>query len=284
MSEDTFLSQLASHIQRHYDLTKQELTVVFPNKRAAFYLRNAFKKSCNQTLWLPQMISIEEAVTEWSGMTLVDSIDLLFELIDIDAQLHLAQASDLSVFGSQAAQIAKDFDEIDQYGIDAKKLFEFVSDDKELQTWNVDGGNHTDKEIEYLKFFKSLHDYYLQLRDRLSQQSKGYYGMITRHLSELPEADLVAKTGERHIIFAGFNALTKTEERIIETLVKNGKAEVLFDYDQYYVDDPVNEAGHFARLYQTKHPDWLKDGITHRLQSEGKTIHIISASGNAMQA
>ena len=42
MSEGTFISKLASHIQSHYDLTKQELTVVFPNKRAAFYLRNAF--------------------------------------------------------------------------------------------------------------------------------------------------------------------------------------------------------------------------------------------------
>ena len=284
MSNDTFLSQLARHIQSHYDLTKQELTVVFPNKRAAFYLRNAFKKSCDRTLWLPQMISIEEAVTEWSGMTLADNIDLLFELIDIDAELHVAQDSDLSVFGSQAAQMAKDFDEIDQYGIDAIKVFQFVSDEKTLSVWDIEGKERTEKEKAYLSFFQSLKDYYFHLRDRLNQQGKGYYGMITRYLSELPEAELMAKIGDRRIIFAGFNALTKTEERIIDSLVKNGKAEVLFDYDQYYVDDPVNEAGHFARLYHTKHPDWLKDGITNRLQTEEKTIHIISASGNALQA
>ena len=284
MSNDTFLSQLACHIQSHYDLTKQELTVVFPNKRAAFYLRNAFKKSCDHTLWLPQMISIEEAVTEWSGMTLADNIDLLFELIDIDAELHVEQASDLSVFGSQAAQMAKDFDEIDQYGIDAKKVFQFVSDEKTLSVWDIEGKERTEKEKAYLNFFQSLKDYYFRLHDRLNKQGKGYYGMITRYLSELPEADLMAKIGERRIIFAGFNALTKTEEHIIETLVKNGKAEVLFDYDQYYINDPNNEAGHFARMYQAKHPDWLKDGITHRLQTEEKTIHIISASGNALQA
>ena len=284
MSHDTFIAKLASHIQSHYDLTKQELTVVFPNKRAAFYLRNAFKAQCKQTLWLPQMISIEEAVTEWSGYTLADSIDLLFALIDIDAQLHVAQNSDLSVFGSQAAQMAKDFDEIDQYGIDAKSVFEFVSDDKELKTWNVDGGNHTDKELEYLQFFKSLHAYYLMLRERLTKKNKGYYGMITRLLSELPEAELMAKIGDKHVLFAGFNALTRTEERIIDTLVKNGKAEVLFDYDHYYVDDPINEAGTFARKYQQRHPQWLENGISSALTTEPKTIHIISASGNAMQA
>ena len=284
MNEGSFIAKLANHIQSHYDLTKQELTVVFPNKRAAFFLRNAFKAQCKQTLWLPQMISIEEAVTEWSGYTLADNIDLLFALIDIDAQLHVAQNSDLSVFGSQAAQMAKDFDEIDQYGIDAKSVFEFVSNEKELKTWDVDGGHHTEKEIEYLQFFRSLHAYYQMLRERLTQENKGYYGMITRLLSELSEDELMAKIGDRHIIFAGFNALTSTEERIIDTLVKNDKAEVLFDYDHYYVDDTINEAGTFARKYKQRHPKWLENGISHALTTEPKTIHIISASGNAMQA
>ena len=84
MSRDTFIQKLAAHILSHYDLGKQELTVVFPNKRAAFFLRNEIKGKSQQTLWLPQMISIEEAVTQWSGITLADNIDMLFELIDMD--------------------------------------------------------------------------------------------------------------------------------------------------------------------------------------------------------
>ena len=284
MSEVTFLSKLAEHIQSRYDLTKQELTIVFPNKRAAFYLRKAFKDSCEQTVWLPQMISIEEALTQWSGITLADNLDLLFELIDIDAELHIEQSSDLSVFGGQAAQMARDFDEIDQYGVDAKKVFEFVADDKELQVWNVNGENSTEKEKEYLRFFKSLQLYYFQLRERLTRQRKGYYGMITRHLAELPESELLEKIGDNNIIFAGFNALTTTEERIMNTLVKNGKAEVVFDYDSYYIDDENNEAGLFARKYIPRHPKWLENGISNALTTESKTIHIISASGNALQA
>lgn len=284
MSHDTFISKLAQHIQSRYDLKKQELTVVFPNKRAAFYLRNAFKTSCDQTIWLPQMISIEEAITQWSGIALADTIDLLFELIDIDAGLHVEQDSDLSVFGGQAAQMAKDFDEIDQYGIDAKKVFGFVADDKELQVWNVNGESRTKKEKEYLEFFKTLQLYYFQLRERLTRQRKGYYGMITRHLAELPESKLLEKIGERSILFAGFNALTTTEERIINTLIRNGKAEILFDYDAYYVDDENNEAGLFARKYKKVHPQWIENGISQALTTESKTIHIINASGNAMQA
>lgn len=284
MSESTFLSKLASHIQSHYDLTKQELTVVFPNKRAAFYLRNAFRENCDHTIWLPQMISIEEAVTQWSGITLADNIDLLFELIDIDAELHVEQDSDLSVFGSQAAQMIKDFDEIDQYGIDAKHVFNYVLDNKKLELWNFDEEKSKEKEVKYLQFFQSLYDYYLRLRDRLTEQEKGYYGMITRYLSELPEKELIKKNSERSVIFAGFNALTTTEERIIDTLIKNDKAEILFDYDDYYLDDINNEAGFFGRRYLTKHPEWLRNGISNKLKTENKHIHIISASGNTLQS
>ena len=283
MSQDTFISKLAKHIQSHYDLTQQELTVVFPNKRAAFYLRNAFKESCIQTIWLPQILSIEEAVTQWSGIALADTTDLLFELIDIDTELHMEQNSDLSVFGSQAAQMAKDFDEIDQYGIDAKHVFNYILDNKKLEIWNFDEEKSKEKEVKYLHFFQSLYEYYLRLRDRLSKQGKGYYGMITRYLSELSESELLEKTGERSIVFAGFNALTTTEERIIDTLIKKGKAEILFDYDTYYVDDGNNEAGLFARKFRQSHPKWLENGITNALTTQPKVIHIISASGNALQ-
>lgn len=283
---ESFIQKIASHIFGHYDLTNQEVTVVFPNKRAAYYLRNEFKKSSQQTIWLPQIISIEDAVMQWSGINLADNIDLLFELIDIDAQLHRNQdyTSDLSVFGSQAAQMAKDFDEIDQYGIDAKHVFNFVLDNKRLEIWNFDEEKSKEKELKYLQFFHSLYDYYLQLRERLLAQGKGYYGMITRHLSELSEKELMDCIGESKLIFAGFNALTTTEERIIDTLIKNGKAEIIFDYDSYYVDDPNNEAGFFARKHLQNHPNWLKNSISDALRTDNKSIHIISASGSTLQA
>ena len=284
MSHDSFISRLSNHVQNRYDLTRQELTVVFPNKRAAHYLRNEFKKNERQTLWLPQIISIEEAVTQWSGIMMADNIDLLFELIDIDAELHIERNSDLRVFGSQAAKMAKDFDEIDQYAIDAKHVFNYVVENKRLEYWNFDEAKSKEKELTYLTFFKSLNDYYLRLRARLANQGKGYYGMITRYLSELPKEELVAKTGVANIVFAGFNALTTTEERIINTLIRNGKAEILFDYDHYYVDDENNEAGHFARKYHFTHPGWLKNGFSDALSTDKKNIHIISASGNALQA
>lgn len=284
MSHYSFIQRLYDHIQSHYNLEKEELTIVFPNKRAAFYLRSEFKRQYPKTIWLPQMLSIQEAVTQWSKMTLVDNIDMLFELIDIDAELHKEQNSDLSVFGSQAAQMAKDFDEIDQYDTDALHLFHYVLENKKLEIWDFKESKIKEKEQKYLSFFTSLYDYYVRLRERLAAKNQGYYGMITKQLAHMSIEELIRNIGNRKVIFAGFNALTTTEERIIDRLVKNGCAEVIFDYDSHYVNNPDNEAGLFARRYLESHPDWMKNGILECLSKEEKTLHIVKASGNTLQA
>ena len=195
-----FIRGLAEHIKGKYDLRKDELTVVFPNKRAAFYLRSRFKEIYHEDIWLPQMLSIEEAMTQWSGIRLVDTVDMLFELIAIDSELY-HRGDSISVFGSMAAQMAKDFDEIDQYGIDAGHLFSYINDFKRLGTWNLDGGI-TPREQQYLLFYEHLKHYYDRLRQRLEQQGKGYYGMITRRLAGLSDTELVAQTRNRTILFA----------------------------------------------------------------------------------
>ena len=278
----TFINGLAEHIKTHYNLKNEELTVVFPNKRAAFYLRSRFKDIYDEDIWLPQMLSIEEAMTQWSGIQLVDNIDMLFELISINAEIHQT-STDISLFGSMAVQMAKDFDEIDQYNVDADHLFSFVYEEKKIGTWHLDEAI-TQKEQQYLDFFKSLQTYYIKLRERLDNQGKGYYGMITRTLANLDDQDLVKQVKHRKVIFAGFNALTTTEQRIIDKLYRNGLAEVIWDFDRYYVDDPNNEAGLFARRYIAKDMPWKPTVFSDSLLSDPKEIHLIGVTGNTVQS
>ena len=277
----TFINGLAEHIKSTYNLKDEELTVVFPNKRAAFYLRSRFKEIYDEDIWLPQMLSIEEAMTQWSGIQLVDTIDMLFELISINAELGHTD-SDLSLFGSMALQMAKDFDEIDQYNVDAVHLFSYVYEEKKIGVWHLDEAI-TQKEEQYLQFFKSLQAYYERLRKRLSDQEKGYYGMITRTLANLDDNELKARVKGRKVIFAGFNALTTTEQRIIDKLYRNGLAEVIWDFDRYYVDNEDNEAGLFARRYIKNNVPWKPTVFSDRLLTEEKEIHLIGTIGNTIQ-
>lgn len=277
-----FINGLAENIKSNYNLKNEELTVVFPNKRAAFYLRSRFRELYEDDIWLPQMLSIEEAMTQWSGIQLVDTIDMLFELININAELYHAD-SDLSLFGSMALQMAKDFDEIDQYNVDANHLFSYVYEEKKIGVWHLDE-TITLKEQQYLEFFKSLQGYYTKLREHLSAQGKGYYGMITRTLANLDDVELLKRVGNRKVIFAGFNALTTTEQRIIDKLYRNGLAEVIWDFDRYYVDDEHNEAGLFARRYIQNDIPWKPTVFSDSLLTEPKEIHLIGSIGNTIQS
>ncbi|MCR4847313.1 MAG: PD-(D/E)XK nuclease family protein [Bacteroidales bacterium] len=277
-----FINSLALLIKEKYDLKKDELTVVFPNKRAAFYLRSKFKEIYHEDIWLPQMLSIEEAMTQWSGVQLVDAVDMLFELIAIDSELY-SKGKSISVFGSMATQMAKDFDEIDQYGVDAEHLFSYINDLKRLGTWDLEGSVRPGEQ-DYLVFFENLKRYYDRLHERLDQQGKGYYGMITRRLAELSYDELVSKVRDRKVLFAGFNALTPTEQKIIDKLCKSDHAEVVWDFDHYYVDDEHNEAGLFARSYLQNDVKWKPTKLSNSLLSEKKEIHLVGANGNTIQA
>ena len=278
----TFINSIAEHIKEHYNLQKEALTVVFPNKRAALYLRSRFKERFDQDIWLPQMLSIQEAMTQWSGIRLVDAVDMMFELVAIDAECF-HNSNSISVFGNMASQMADDFNEIDQYEVDPTHLFSYIYDEKKIGIWQLDS-QATEKERKYLEFYASLKTYYDALRERLKRQGKGYYGMITRHLASLPEEELLQRIGNHKVLFAGFNALTPTEQRIIDTLYRNQHAEVVWDFDRYYVEDPHNEAGYFARYYDKKNVPWKPSVFSDHLLQDEKEIHFIDVKGKTIES
>lgn len=274
-----FITKIAEYIKAHYNLKKETLTVIFPNKRAAFKLRKELSKNNKENIWLPHILSIQEAMSDWSGIQLIDNVDITFELIKI-----LNNSDNITLrydnFGI-ASQMLKDFDEIDQYAVDAKGIFNYLNEVKKLENWTPDLTNKT--ETEYLNFFSSLYVYYNSLREILLHNKVGYYGLICRELYNLSKEELESIIGDRKIIFAGFNAMTRTEEEIIVRLVRTGNARLIWDLDKYYFEDVKQEAGLFARDFFARHPDMEKTLINDNL-SKDKNINIISVSGNHVQA
>ena len=277
-----FITEIANHIKKNYDLSKESLTIIFPNKRAALKLRTELKDSKLETnIWLPQILSIQEAMCSWSGMQLLDNIDITFELIKILNNFNRIISND--IFGL-ASQMLKDFDEIDQYAINAKNLFQNTEEAKKLDLFFIDENRQIDK--QYIEFFSSLNDYYQSLRKVLLGNNIGYYGLISRYIYELDQEKLNAAIGNNRIIFAGFNAMTKTEEGIIVKLIQNNKAELLWDLDEYYFKDEKQEAGHFAREFFKRHQNIQLPGsnfLGKKLIEEHKNINIIGTSGTVIQ-
>ncbi len=275
-----FISEIADYIinNKNYSLNQDSLTIIFPNKRAALMLRKELAKKIEKNIWLPQILSIQEAMSSWSKMQIVENIDVIFELLTIMNSSDFSSSKDL--FGI-ASQMAKDFDEIDQYNVDAERLFAYLKEYKSMETWTPDNEKLSPVESKYIHFFKKLIDYYKEIRKRLSEKNYGYYGLITRKLANMNDEELVKTVGNNKIIFAGFNAMTSTEEDIIVRLVNNGKAEILWDLDKYYYKDEKQEAGHFARAFFKKHGNIKEMFIGDNFHD--KTINVIGASGSTIQ-
>lgn len=281
MPNNTFISKVTDFIQENYDLQHTTLSVVFPNKRAALYLRNELKNRYKGNYWVPKIYSIEEAICEWSKIEKLDSIDLIFKLLEIHKENNKGEVYFMT-FSSKAAQMAKDFDEIDQYNIDAQSLFTNLSDSEYLRKWNPE--NLTESDRQYLGFFNSLFNYYTELKERLKSSNQGYYGSITRTLSQLSDTEICSRIPEDKVLFAGFSALTTTEEEIIVKLVKCGKANLLWNLDSYYFDDEKQEAGLFARKFAEKHKELKMNFVGDQLTTSSKEINVIAVPGTISQA
>lgn len=294
-----FIQNIIDYIFKNYDLSKDIVEVVFPNKRASIHFKRQIVSQLSKTSWMPITSSVQQAMEKWSGLHLVDSLDVALELMSINDKDANNKVLKQNFFGL-ASQMAKDFDEIDQYNVDAKNLFESLNEVKIIENYTfseytLSNEDSYKAQSKYLQFFSSLINYYSALRLNLFSRKVGYYGMITRCLSELPTDELVKRIDGKKIVFAGFNALTTTEEDVVVRLVENGNAVMLWDLDEYYINDKKQEAGRFANDFFAKHQNLAgkKDydnehhGISfigNALSTAEKEINVISVSGSSVQA
>ena len=294
-----FIQNIIDYIFKNYDLSKDIVEVVFPNKRASIHFKRQIVSQLSKTSWMPITSSVQQAMEKWSGLHLVDSLDVALELMSINDKDANNKVLKQNFFGL-ASQMAKDFDEIDQYKVDAKNLFESLNEVKIIENYTfseytLSNEDSYKAQSKYLQFFSSLINYYSALRLNLFSRKVGYYGMITRCLSELPTDELVKRIDGKKIVFAGFNALTTTEEDVVVRLVENGNAVMLWDLDEYYINDKKQEAGRFANDFFAKHRnlagkkdyDNENNGISfigNALSTAEKEINVISVSGSSVQA
>ena len=232
---------------------------------------------------MPKITCIDDLVAELSEVDIVDNVFLLFELFRIHCEIGNSKYQTFNEFIPFAEMLLRDFSEIDANLVDAKSLFANIHDIKAIGEWDVSGEELTQLQIDYLKFFESLHLYYTKLRDRLQTQSKAYAGMAYRKVAENIEAYLPHFEGKK-MYFVGFNAMQKCDEIIIKALTNSGIATMITDGDDYYFKNKQQEAGHFLRFMRQKGIRGIEDGYGNFFGSEDKKITIVSCQENVLQA
>lgn len=283
---EPFLKQVAQRIVDENPQGMNDIAVVFNNWRSGLFLRRQFTKMEDRTFFLPQILGIDDLVSQLSNLQIIPHEFLMFELFKIHSEMLKSEADGGEMprfedFMSLAEMMLNDFSEIDLYMVDAAQLFGNLHDIKEIGEWDVTGTPRTEFQERYLKFYKSLFDYYSQLREALFSQNKGYSGMAYRQVAEQIES-LADNLPYKHIYFVGFNVLSRCEFKIINQLVKQGKASFITDGDAYYYNDNNQEAGHFLR----KNKEFFAEigNYTNHFENEEKSITLVSCPTDIVQA
>ena len=259
----TFLEEIIE------DLVKDQVewnttTLVFPNKRAGLFFRKYLQIHIEDSIVSPAIYSLEEFVLSFSDSVLSDQLSLVFDLFEVYKKIN-PRAESFDRFYYWGEMLLRDFEDIDQHLVDPKQLFKGVHDQKELEEnfrfldpehikviqsfWSSFLPKASNQQIQFLRLWEVLHKVYEEFNQKLKSRDEGYKGMLYREV--LSFLDLKVKRWEGgRLVFAGFNALTRVEEEIIKFFVREEEADLFWDYDDYYLDDQLQEAGNFLRKYR----------------------------------
>lgn len=280
--EMPFLDKLAYDWYHGVYGDRDSTTIVLPGKRARLFLQQAIARIASQPVWAPEVLTMEEFVYDHLNLESVDEITLALTLWEV-----VCNTPDHGVtfeqFSGWASIVLQDFNDVDLYLADAKQVFTNLLDARELQLW-IPGEQDelSPYEIYYLRFYGQLAGWYSSLQNKLLSKQTAYQGMAFRMLAENP-SKLTARKNAGKVIFAGFNALTPSEERMIHTLAQSGSGSVIWDADLYLLD-PRQEAGHFIRRWHQRYPGTSTVNPTTTLAHQTKNINVYGLHGNRAQA
>ena len=262
-----------------------QLTFILPSKRAGIFLKHKLSIIVSQTLFSPNILSVEEFVEELSQLKQISSIELLFEFYNVYVKNTAKKDLDpFDAFTKWAQILLQDFNEIDRYLIPQEQIFNYLSAIQDINHWSLED-NQTPLIKNYLSFWKKLSAHYLNLTNSLINKGYGYQGLIYREAVENLENYIQANQKKKHV-FLGFNALNTAESKIIQELLHNDLAEIYWDTDNTFINSPNHDAGLFLRTYNS-HWKYYKTNtfkwIAQNYKSE-KNISIIGIPKNIGQA
>ena len=301
----SFLEEVSRQLVEKHQGHLADLTVVFPNRRAGLFFREILSRDVSEPGWLPRLLTFQEFIAELSSLRSPDKLTLIFMLY----QIYVAESGSKETFDQfyfWGDLLIEDFNEIDKSLVRADDLFANLRDLKKLdagydyltpeqrdliaQFWkgfnNSSGGDLSRPKQAFLTFWNVLFRVYDTFRTFLQQLGLGYEGMMTRTVAE-SLAQYSDHNPFPRIAFVGFNAFYPAEERVVSWFVRQVEADVFWDVDALYIDDPVQEAGTFFRRYR-KQPDLgatlPKSLPRHFYERPNRNIHIVGVTLEVGQA
>ncbi|RQP09198.1 MAG: PD-(D/E)XK nuclease family protein [Chryseobacterium sp.] len=257
----------------------RDIHIIMPGKRPAIFFRQILEERKYQG-FLPKFMTIEELLEQIAGVTRLKGVALWFFAYEVFKTVDPAE--ELQSFLKWFPTVAADWDDMLKFADSDKAVLEYMLDEERIRNW----GEILDESPRRrnLDFWQKMNVFLPELQRKLDEKNWATDGMIHRKVAAKTE-DFARKATVKYI-FCGFNAIAPAEEQLMRTLMQWENAEVLFQADEYYMDDTRQEAGKFLRRYKdwkefNEHRPfrWIHDSF-----NKPKSICTYEASGNVTQA
>jgi CRISPR/Cas system-associated exonuclease Cas4 (RecB family) len=295
-----FLQDIARHVYSEHKDVLSDICIVFPNKRARLYFNKYLSQLTEKSLWAPGYYTINELMEKLSGLQIADPLALVFELYAAFREVTKSQEK-FDDFYFYIEIMLSDFDDIDKYLIDPKDIFKNLANIKNIESyfnyltgeqievirrfWNTfDAENISEDQKSFLSLWDSMYNIYMSFNNRLRNRKLAYEGMAYKEVIDKINRNTLEEPDTRKYIIIGFNALNICERQFFRHLRNTGKGEFYWDYDKYYTDNNIHEAGYFLRdnIKEFPPPSGL---LSHdNISKKEKNISFISVPSNIGQA
>jgi ATP-dependent helicase/nuclease subunit B len=265
-----------------------DIVVVVPTRRAVVYLKNelALALPGGAPLWAPRVAAMEDYMVELAGVQVEEPIALQLLLYDI--LKNIDTGLDFDRFVGWAGLLLSDFSNLDQNLAPARKVFEYLSQAKALERWDLEALPENSRAAAHsFSFWDQLEKVYRELQRRMLANHLAYPGLAYRRAVERLEKQLKdpAEPEVARHVFVGLGNLSRSEEKLIRLLIAAGRAEVRFDADPFYLEEgSPNRAGQHLRRY---FKDWnlLREhmGGTEWLRGQPRHVRYLGVANPSMQ-
>ena len=295
-----FLKEIAEELFQLYGQRMDELCLVFPNRRAGLFFNKYLGGCLTQPVWSPSIHTIQDLMASISDLAYADDLELISELFKVYSQVRDREES-FDDFYSWGEVMLADFDDLDKYLVKADDLFRNLADLKEMEDgfqyltteqmeliqrfWgHFTTEQQSEQKRQFIDIWNILNPVYEKLRENLLGNGTGYEGMIYRNVADKIKAGETLRLPGSTMVFIGFNALNPCEEVLFRSLSDTGKALFYWDFDNFYLENEMHEAGRFIRQNLDKYKN-SGQRISHdNLLKPGKQIQVYSMPGDGGQA
>lgn len=281
---ETFIGLVSNWMLEHYHNDMFRPVVVVPARRAIRFFTGEFERHYRKLGVpgiIPEIITLSDLTDRSSACVKLSGIELQFHFYEVYSKLKNEPES-FEKFLTWSASVLNDFNETDNYLLNANQVFSDLRNIHDIEEWSFSLDALSEGQQNLNTFWMELPKLYSAWKEYQQENLIGSGAFIIRQLAEDP-TKIIQAWSDRHFIFAGFNALTACEQRIMNYLLDQQVAHVFFDEDDYYANNTMHEAGLFIRKNKEALKDRTKGFDAAVLLSGKKEINVYETQGELLQ-